>query len=449
MAVSIPIVSIVGRPNVGKSSLFNRIVKKRHTVVEEKEGTTRDRIEKHVKFKGKNLILVDTGGFFSNDFLRSEKDRIEALMKTQIEKAIMRSDLLLFVCDGASGPSPLDLDMVRFIRKSGKRIVLVVNKIDNEKKKENLLEFYELGLGEPFGISCLHNRGVDNLTEEIARLIPEYSEAGTPKDQPIKVAIVGRPNVGKSSFLNRVLGEERVIVHEKPGTTRDSVDTYLKKDGINFLLIDTAGLRHKKKVKTAVDIYSMMRARSSIDHSDVALLLIDGMEGVTSDDAKIFDYIVETGKGCAIVVNKWDLVKRIETSRYAGAILKKMPQARNFPIAFISAKTGRNALIAFNLVNAIKTNLDLSIDKDALSDFLKEISPEEVRIPRRMRPPRFFYMTQASVFPKEFIIFVSNPRAVTGAHSSFIENRLRESFPLKGVPVKLFYRRRPKKGKTR
>ncbi|NQU95253.1 MAG: ribosome biogenesis GTPase Der [Candidatus Omnitrophica bacterium] len=449
MAASIPIVSIVGRPNVGKSSLFNRIVKKRHAVVEEREGTTRDRIEKHVKFKGKNLILVDTGGFFSNDFLRSEKDRIEALMKMQIKKAIMRSDLLLFVCDSESGPSPLDLDMVRFIRKSGKKIVLVVNKIDNEKKKESLPEFYELGLGEPFGISCLHNRGINDLTEEIARLIPEHSESETPEDQPIKVAIVGRPNVGKSSFLNRVLDEERVIVHEKPGTTRDSIDTYLKKDGINFLLIDTAGLRHKKKVKTAVDIYSMMRARSSIDHSDVALLLIDGMEGVTSDDTKIFDYIVETGKGCAIVVNKWDLVKGIETSRYAGAILKKMPQARNFPVAFISAKTGRNVSIAFNLVNAIKTNLDLSIDKDALNDFLKEISPEEVRIPRRRRPPRFFHMAQAGMFPKEFAIFVSDPHAVTGAHSSFIENRLRENFPLKGVPIKLFYRKRPKKGKTR
>ncbi|MGB2705346.1 MAG: ribosome biogenesis GTPase Der [Candidatus Omnitrophota bacterium] len=442
-----PVVSIVGSPNVGKSSLFNRIAGGRHAVVEEREGTTRDRIEKQVRIKGKSLILIDTGGFL----LRS-KDEIYVLVKTQIEKAIGSSDVLLFVCDGEKGLLPLDLDLARVLRKSGKKIMLAVNKIDNEKRKEeNLFDFYRLGLGEPFGVSCLHNLGVKELLDGVLNVLPERSEAETEKVHPIKIAITGRPNVGKSSFLNKVLDEERAIVHEKPGTTRDSIDTYFTKDGLSFLLIDTAGIRHKRKVKTAVDIYSMMRAKNSIDRSDVALLLVDGMEGVTADDIKIFDYIREKGKGCAIIVNKWDLVKGIETSRYEEAIIRRVPDARNFPVAFISAKTGKGVLEAFNLVGSIKTNADLFIDTEALKDFMEEIKPEKVTLPRKRRPPRFCYMTQVRIFPKEFLVFVNDTRTTHPTHTAFIENRLRENFPLKGVPVRIRYKklrgRRGTKGK--
>ncbi len=434
----IPVVSIVGRPNVGKSSLFNRIVGKRHAVVEEREGTTRDRIEKPVTIRGKRLMLVDTGGF-----LLSGEDEIYPLVKKQVEKAVGLSDVLLFLTDGASGLLPLDVDLARELRKSGKKIVLAVNKIDNEKiKQENLYDFYRLGLGEPFGIACLHNRGLKELINGVMDLLPERSAAEIEKTQPIKIAIVGRPNAGKSSFLNEVLKEERAIVHEKPGTTRDSIDTYLTKDGISFLLIDTAGIRHHKKVRTAVDIYSMMRARDSIDRSDAALLLIDGMEGVTADDIKIFNYIRESGRGCAIIINKWDLVKGIETSRYERAVIKRLPDARNFPIAFISAKTGRGVLKAFNLVLAIKTNWDLFIDAETLRDFIDEIKPEKVTMTRHRRSLRFYCMTQANTFPKEFFIFVNDLKTITPAHTAFIENRLRERFPLLGVPVKVIYKRR-------
>ena len=373
----IPVVSIVGRPNVGKSSLFNRILGKRHAVVEEREGTTRDRNEKFMTLEDKSFKLVDTGGFITGG-----KDKITTLIKEQIEKAVEFSDLFIFVCDGQQGPLPLDEELANLVRKSGKKILLAVNKIDNQKRKENLLDFYGLGLGEPFGISCLHDLGVKKLTKEFIDILPLYSEVDLEKEHPIRIAIVGRPNVGKSSFLNKVLNEERVIVHDEPGTTRDSVDSYFNKDGILFLLVDTAGIRHKRKVKSAVDVYSMMRARESIDRADVVLLLVDGHEGITNDDAKIFDYIEEKGKGCAIVVNKWDLVKEIEMSRYANAVLRKMPSARHYPVAFISAKSGRNVLNAFNLVKAVKTNLDLFIDTATLRSFIKEINPEKVRISR-------------------------------------------------------------------
>ncbi len=437
----VPVVSIVGRPNVGKSSLFNRIAGKRHAVVGEREGTTRDRIEKRVEIKGKSLVLVDTGGF-----MLSGGSEIYALVKKQVEKAVGFSDILLLLCDGASGLLPLDTDLARKLRKSGKKIVLAVNKIDNKKmEEENLFDFYRLGLGEPFGVSCLHGRGMKKLFNGILDFLPDSRGAETEKSSPIKVAIVGRPNVGKSSFLNEVLKEERAIVHEKPGTTRDCIDTYFTKDGISFLLIDTAGMRHKRKVPRAVDIYSMMRARDSIGRSDVALLLVDGMDGITADDIKIFNHIRESGRGLAIIVNKWDLVKGAETSRYESAVIKRIPEARNFPVAFVSAKTGRGVLKAFNLAPAIKSNGDLFIDDRTLKEFTDEVKPGKIAAPRRGTAPRFYRITQSGIFPKEFSVFVNDTRSITPVHSAFIENRLRERFPLLGVPVRIRFKRFPRK----
>ena len=436
----IPIVAIVGRPNVGKSSLFNRMARERHSVVQKIEGTTRDRIEKLVNFGDRRFIITDTGGF-SHEL---ESGSVYPLIRQQIENAVRASDMLLFVCDGETGPMPLDFDLAANLRKSGKKIALVVNKIDNDKRKDMLTDFYELGLGEPLGISCMHNIGMEELGDEIIKNIPSEREGELRKNQPIRIAICGRPNVGKSSFLNKIMNEERVLVHDKPGTTRDSVDASFEKDGILFTLIDTAGIRHKKKVKEAVNVYSMMRARESIDRADVAMLLVDGMEGITSDDVKIFDYVTVGGKGCVIAINKWDLVKNIEMSKYQTAVLRRIPDARNFPFVFISAKTGRNVLNAFDEVKAIKTNQDLVIDADTLTEFLENINPEGVRIKLKTKPPRFYTMKQVGAFPKEFLIFVSNVSNVTKLHTSFIENRLRETFPLKGIPVKIRYKRRPK-----
>jgi len=437
----LPVVSIIGRPNVGKSSLFNRIMGKRHAVVDDRSGTTRDRIEKLIKSNDKSFILVDTGGFLSN-----EKDEMSVLVTEEIHKAIKNSDVLIFVCDGENGLLPMDIELAHLLRKSDKDMILVINKIDNEKRKDGVFDFYQLGLSEPFAVSSLHNIGIKDLMEKIVSIVPKTSDLEIEKENPIKIAIVGRPNVGKSSFLNRVIEEERVIVHEKPGTTRDAIDIYFKKDGIFFLLIDTAGMRHKRKVKAAVDVYSMMRARDAIARCDVALLIIDGMEGVANDDIKVLNYILEEGKGCVIVVNKWDLVKNIETSKYEKAMLRRIPQAVNFPIAFVSAKTSRNVLNTFNLVKSIKTNSDLFIDEDALGEFLQEINPQGVRMNRKKKIPKFYSMVQSLKFPKIFHVVVDDPRNTTDQHIAFIENRLRETFPLKGVPIKIVFRRLQRKG---
>ena len=436
MKSDLPVISIVGRPNVGKSSLFNRLCGKRHAIVHELEGTTRDRIELEVTIGRKSFKLIDTGGM-----LPEEEDELYGLVEIEIKKAIHSSDLLVFVCDGGRGLTPFDADLGKLLRKSGKRIVLAINKTDNEKRRLGLVDFYELGLGEPLGISCLHNKGINRLEKEMTRAAPEHSALETQARQPIRIAIVGRPNVGKSSFLNKVLDEERALVHEKPGTTRDSVDSYFEKDGILFLLVDTAGIRHAKKVKTAVDAYSMMRSKGAIDQADLAFLLIDGMEGLAKDDGKIFDYIVEKGKGCVIVINKWDLVKEIEMSKYAEAVVRRMPDASKFHIKFVSARTGRNVREAFDVAKILKTNLDMFIAAGDLRKFLKEIRPEEVSISKRRKIPKFYYMIQVSVTPKEFRVFVNDPLRVTDFHTSFIENRLRERFPLRGVPLKFTYRK--------
>ncbi len=443
MKNNLPKVSIVGRPNVGKSSLFNRLIGRRHAVVEEREGTTRDRLEAEVRIKSKKALLVDTGGFDPDS-----ADPIFKLVKKQIEAAIAFSDALLFVCDGEKGLVPLDMKIADILRKSGKRIICAVNKIDNKEREENVMDFFELGIGEPIAISCLHDSGTGKLLREIEKTLPAYEKDETPERNPIKIAIVGRPNVGKSSFLNKVLDEERVIVHEKPGTTRDSIDIYFEKDGILFLLIDTAGMRHRRKVKEAVDIYSMARSERSIDASDVVILIFDGMEGVTTDDVRILDYIIEKGKGCVICVNKWDLVKGIEMSRYVGAIARRIPEAANFPTEFISAKTGRNALNAFNKVKAVKSNLDLFISNADLRRFLKDVDPENVPISSLKKRTKFYFMTQTNSRPKEFTVFVRNSSLITGAHDSYIKNRLWENFPLNGVPLKINYKSMNKKKET-
>jgi len=431
-----PVISIIGRPNVGKSSLFNRFAGKRHAVVEEREGTTRDRIESIVSIKGRPFLLVDTGGFLSRD-----SESLMDLVRDQIKKAIVSSDILLFVCDGAHGLLPMDIELASLLRKSGKKIILVINKIDNEKREEAVPDFYELGLDEVFPVSCLHNRGIKSLQKRLVRIIPHGSEIEPVSVNPIKVAIVGRPNVGKSSFLNKVLDEERVIVHEEAGTTRDSVDSYFEKEGILYLLIDTAGIRHRRKVKAQVDNYSMMRSKESVDRSEIIFLLIDGLEGFTNDDIRIFEYIRQAGRGCIIAINKWDLVKNIEMSKYLNAILRRMPQARHFPIVFISAKTGRNIQRSFEFVKKLKGNLDLSFSAGALKDFLQEAEPERIPTPGKARAPKFYRMLQTRIFPKEFLVYVNDPGRIIDSHSVYIENRLRERFPLMGVPVKIHYKK--------
>lgn len=438
--MKVPTVCIVGRPNVGKSSLFNRIIDRRFSVVDRGAGTTRDRVEKIIELRDRPVMFVDTGGF-----IRSGNDRIVSLIREQIAKAVAYSDMILFVCDCIEGVTAGDMELVPSLRKSSKKVMLVVNKADNPRREEEAVDFYRLGLGDPFVVSSAHNIGIDSLKESVSDYLGKaFGGPSGPVSRPIKLAIVGRPNVGKSSLVNKLLNEERVMVDERPGTTRDSIDTYFSEGGTDFMLIDTAGIRHERKVRQPVDAYSMMRSREAIQRADIAALLIDGMEGATRDDAMIMALVSGRQKGCVICVNKWDLVKGITMERYAAAVIKKMPEACKVPIVFISAKTGRGVLGVIENARIVKTNMDLSLEQEYLEDMLTEIRPELLPLPSKAKRPRFQGIKMDKLIPKTFCVFVNDTKAVSRVHTNFIENNLRARFPLAGVPIRIIYKKRKK-----
>jgi len=427
-------VCIVGRPNVGKSTLFNRIIKKRHAVVHRTSGTTRDRVEALYEDEGGAFKLVDTGGFLKGSF-----DKISSLVKRQIERAIAQADILLFVCDISAGITPQDEELLPVLRRSGKKVFLVVNKADTEDLKEAAYDFYKFGLGDPYAVSAIHNCGIDILIEDVLKAA-RPTEAKEAREVIYKVAIAGKPNVGKSLFLNTLLDEERVIVDSAPGTTRDSVDTYLKKDGDFFLLIDTAGIRHKRKVKGAIDVYSMMRSKEAIERADVTFLLIDGYDGLRNDDVRIFNFIIERGKCCVLVVNKWDLVKDMEMSAYKAAMIRKLPVIADYPIVFASAKTSRNVISAIDMVKYVSSNSERRVKTRQLNEFLKFFKRQSAKLTKRL--PKLYYIVQASVKPPTFVVFVNDTELVKKEFTSFLERSLREKFFFLGSPIRITYRRK-------
>lgn len=429
--IGLPKVAIVGRPNVGKSSLFNRILKKRLAVVYREAGTTRDRISQEATFKGKNFILIDTGGFSLED-----KNQILKLVKRQIKMAIEESDILLFVCDGQTGTLPQDFEVAQILRQSNKKILLAVNKVDNEKIKEGAIDFFQLGLDRPYEVSALHNKGIEELLDDLIKGFPDADIGKERKIEPIKVAIVGKPNVGKSSFLNCLLKEERVIVDEIPGTTRDTIDTYLKEDETEFILVDTAGLRHKKKIKEAIDVYSMMRTKEAIKRSQVCLVLIDGYEGLTVDDLKILELVLKEGKCCILCVNKWDLVKELPPDKYKEMIYKRALFLEKYPIIFTSSKTGYNVYNSLEQIKEIIKNSRLKISTSMLNRLLANIKTRGPFASGRNRL-KLHYITQLKTSPPTFLIFVNNPEFTSEEHKNFIENLLRKNFGLFGTPIRL------------
>ncbi|MBL7069162.1 MAG: ribosome biogenesis GTPase Der [Candidatus Omnitrophica bacterium] len=431
-----PAVCIVGRPNVGKSTLFNRIIGKRRAVVHQTSGTTRDSVEALCEKEDGGFKLVDTGGF-----LKTVPDKISSLVKRQIERAITEADILLFVCDISSGVTPQDEELLPILRRSGKKVFLVVNKADNERLEERLYDFYKLGLGNPYPVSAIHNRGIGRLIEDVLEAAKLAEGKGKGLEEVIyKIAITGRPNVGKSLFLNTLLNEDRVIVDPMPGTTRDSIDTYFKKDKDFFLLIDTAGIRHKRKVNSPIDAYSMLRSEEAIERSDVAFLLIDGYDGLRNDDVRILNFIIESGRCCVLVVNKWDLVKKIEMSYYKDAMIRKAPMIVNYPIIFASAKTSRNVASAIDMVKYVVENSRRAIKTKELNDFLMLVKRQSARITKRV--PKLYYIVQASVKPPTFVVFVNDIKLVKKGFTSFLERVLRERFFFLGSPVRIAYRRK-------
>ena len=437
--INLPKIAIVGRPNVGKSSLFNRIVGARRSIVEPSSGTTRDRLHADIRWKGKGLTIIDTAGFEGT----RHGDMAELVLK-QIRKGIEEADIIFFVTDGIAGIAPQDRELSSMLRRTSKRIYLIVNKVDNESDMQKTLEFFELGLGEPYAVSAMHGRGIERLCNDLAKGMEKYAMKNIPElvspvrrslSNGVKAAIIGRPNVGKSSYLNYILSEERVIVHPTAGTTRDAVDTNFNYKDREYVLIDTAGIRHSAKIEEAADFYGSVRSKEAVKRCDVAMVLLDGPEGLTRDDARIIDLCLEEGKALVIAVNKWDLVKEsMEMSKYDGRLKEGMRVIRNFPVVFTSAKTGRNVKASLDVIWSVYEKYRIIIQSDKLAETLKSLNKTPEIINKRIK---FKYLTQEGAMPPRFILGVKGAKGLSENLKRFVENFFRMAYDFEGTPIRI------------
>lgn len=439
-SMPLPIVAIVGRPNVGKSSLFNVLARRRASIVEPTPGVTRDRVSSVCEIDDAYFELVDTGGHGIVD-----RDDLDDHVERQIEYAIQQAQLILLVVDAREDVTALDRDTADLLRKHNatQRVRLIANKVDNPHHEDNLAEFNALGLGDPLPVSAVHGHGRGELREliraELAGLVAE-----TPEEPVIKIAVVGKRNVGKSSFINALTGEERVIVSEIPGTTRDSIDVRLEKDGRTILVIDTAGLRKKARLADNIEFYAYARATRSIRRADVVLFLIDSTEPVSLVDKRLAHLITGEHKACVLVVNKWDLAKgQASTEEYGEYLGKVLPEIDYVPVAFTSAITGRNVASTIDLATELHkqsaTRVGTGVLNQALQEALKTNAP---RAKRGGKQPKFFYATQVSTVPPTIILFVNGPELVTRNYERFLINRFREVLPFPEIPIRLVFRAR-------
>lgn len=443
------VVSIVGRPNVGKSTLFNKIAKQRISIVEMIPGVTRDRIEKEITWKNKKFILVDTGGMdFSNPRLGEpciNSPNILKLIHQQINKAIDMSDVIIFLVDGKVGLAQDDIEIAKRLRKTGKKIIPVVNKVDNEKIEMKSLEFYKLGFNELYNISALQGKGISNLLDKVCEYIPE--EAEECQTDSIKIAIIGRPNVGKSSIINSILGEERQIVDASPGTTRDSVDIKFSVNSQNITLIDTAGIRKKAKIKEKIEYYSVVRAQKSIERCNIVVLVIDAVEGVVQQDKKIAGIAKEEGKGMIILVNKWDLVMGAKKEPgqkkiihdWISAIKREFYFSSWAPIIFTSAKTQHRIAEIIPTALSVFQNYTRKIDTPSLNKVIQKII-SKVPPSTYMKDFKVYYAVQKDIMPPTFIFFVSNPDEIKENYVAYLEKKIRSNFSFAGVPIRIIFK---------
>lgn len=433
-----PTVAIVGRPNVGKSTLFNRLVGERIAIVEDKPGITRDRIYSNAEWRGREFLLIDTGGIE----LGSEHEMAEQI-RQQAELAIDEADVILFLVDGKAGMTPADQDVAAMLYRTKKPVILAVNKVDHQNQLSQMYEFYELGLGEPVPISAEHSRGLGELLDRLMASFPEQEEEEYPGDT-IRICVIGRPNVGKSSLVNAILGEERVIVSPIAGTTRDAVDTPFEVDGQSYVLIDTAGMRKRGKIYESTERYSVLRALKAIERSDVALLVIDAQEGVVEQDKRIASFAHEAGCGSLVVVNKWDAIEK-ETAtaqRYTEQIRIHIPFLDYAPILFISAKTGQRVHTILPHVNHVAEQHSRRIPTSLLNDVVADALISTPPPSRRGRKLRIHYVTQVSVKPPTFVFFVNDPELFHFSYQRYFENRFREAFQFTGTPLRFLIRKR-------
>ena len=433
-----PIVAVVGRPNVGKSTLFNALAGEMISIVKDTPGITRDRIYADISWLDKNFTLIDTGGIEpdSGDIILSQ-------MREQAQIAIDTADVILFMVDVKQGLVDADSKVADMLRRSHKPVVLVVNKVDSfQKYMADVYEFYNLGIGDPWPISAANRMGIGDMLDEVVRHFPEDAEMEEEDDRP-KIAIVGKPNVGKSSIINRLIGENRVIVSNIAGTTRDAVDTEVVHNGKEYIFIDTAGMRRKSKIKEEIERFSIIRAVAAVERCDVAILLIDANEGVTDQDTKIAGIAHERGKGVIIAVNKWDAIEKNDKTIYKHTMeLKYMEYA---PKVFISAMTGQRINRMLELIQTVYHNHALRISTGVLNEVLIEATAMQQPPADKGRQLRLYYMTQVSVKPPTFVIFVNERGLFHFSYRRYIENQLREAFGFVGTPIHFIVREKGEK----
>ncbi|MBR4581133.1 MAG: ribosome biogenesis GTPase Der [Lachnospiraceae bacterium] len=434
-----PIVAVVGRPNVGKSTLFNVLAGERISIVKDTPGITRDRIYADVEWLNYKFTLIDTGGIEPDS-----KDVILSQMREQAEMAIASADVILFLVDLKQGLVDADMHVANMLRRSGKPVILVVNKVDNPAKQmADVYEFYNLGIGEPYPISAANRLGLGEMLDAVIELFPEGSDTEEEDDRP-KVAIVGKPNVGKSSIINKLIGENRVIVSDIAGTTRDAVDTEVTYNKKQYILIDTAGLRRKSKIKEELERYMIVRTVAAVERADVVVLVIDATEGVTEQDAKIAGVAHERGKGMIIAVNKWDAVEKNdktmnEFTKKVRDTLSFMPYAE---ILFVSATTGQRLPKLFETIDMVMENHALRVQTGVLNEIMTEAVAMQQPPTDKGKRLRLFYITQVSVKPPTFVIFVNDKELMHFSYTRYIENRIRDAFGFKGTPLHFIIRER-------
>jgi len=434
--MSRPIVAIVGRPNVGKSTLFNRLIQRRKAIVDDRPGITRDRVYGDCSWNSREFIIVDTGGFIPRT-----TELIASLVTQQVQLAIDQSDLVLFVLDSKVGPQTVDEEIASLLKRAHKKVVIAANKADSEKDMADTAEFYKLGLGEVYPVSAIGGRQVGDLLDAITNSLPPVIEEAI-GEVAINVAIIGRPNVGKSSLFNKLIGEQRQIVSEIPGTTRDSIDSLIEIEGTRFNFIDTAGLRRKAKYPDVVEYYSSLRSIRAIERADVALVVLDSADGVTGGDIKVADSAEEMGRGLIFVANKWDLVKGVEQFTFTQAVYDKAPMMKYVPIIFTSALSGRGIDKIIPDILAVEDECQKRISTSDLNTFLANMVKEKHPPAKAGKFIKFYYITQAESKPPTFIIFSNWPKLIDPPYQRFIENRLRQEFGFTGAPLKIFFKAR-------
>lgn len=435
-----PIVAVVGRPNVGKSTFFNQMAGRRISIVENTPGVTRDRIYADAEWLSYKFTMIDTGGIEPES-----QDQLLLQMKFQAEIAIETADVILFMVDGKEGVTPTDMDVANILRKTDKPVVLVVNKIDTLEEEASLYEFYSLAIGDPLPISSSHKRGIGDMLDEIVKHF-EKSNQDDEEEDIIKIAVVGKPNAGKSSLVNQILGENRVIVSDVPGTTRDAIDTPIEIDGQKYMIIDTAGIRRKSRISETLERYSVIRALSAIRRCDVALVIIDTTEEATEQDTKIAGLVHEEGKGSILVMNKWDLIEK-ETktmNEYRKRLINEFAFMTYAPTLFISAKTGQRVDRIIELVKFVYSQCTFRISTGVLNDCIADaiaITEPPTHNGRRLK---IYYGTQVSVKPPTFVLFVNDPGLMHFSYQRYLENYFRKTFGLEGTPLRILVREKTK-----